>query len=312
METLCGLLGYSKQAYYKRIGTLGQHHLEESLVIDLVKQKRKIWKKGSGRNLHAALQEDFKRHKIKLGRDKFFEFLGRNQLLIPNKRRRARTTFSYHHFHKYANLIKGLCPISPNQVIVSDITYIWLEGTQRFSYLFLITDMYPRKILGYCLSEDLKTNSAIKALKMALKNMSCIESSIHHSDRGIQYCSYNYTDLLHEHGILISMTENGDPLENPIAERINRTIKEEFTEEKTLSFSNFEEAKRKIAQYIKFYNEERPHRSIEMLTPAKAYLRTGALTRKWKTYYPKKFSATALLLKNNKNKEQPFLMPKTH
>lgn len=209
-------------------------------------------------------------------------------------------------------MIKGLCPISPNQVIVSDITYIWLEGTQRFSYLFLITDMYSRKILGYCLSEDLKTNPAIKALKMALKNMSCIESSIHHSDRGIQYCSYNYTDLLHEHGILISMTENGDPLENPIAERINRTIKEEFTEEKTLSFSNFEEAKRKTAQYIKFYNEERPHRGIEMLTPAKAYLRTGALTRKWKTYYPKKFSATALLLKNNKNKEQPFLMHKTH
>jgi len=295
---LCGLLGYSKQAYYKRIGNLGQHHLEESLVIELIKQKRKIWKKGSGRNLHACLQKDFKRHNIKIGRDKFFDLLGRNHLLIPGRRRRTRTTFSYHHFHKYPNLIKDIVPNRPNQVIVSDITYIWLKDAQGFCYLFLITDMYSRKILGYCLSEDLKTTSAIKALKMATKNMSVLKGCIHHSDRGIQYCSYDYTDHLQGNKMLISMTENGDPLENPIAERVNRTIKEEFTEERTLSFANFSEAKRKINHYIKFYNEERPHRSIEMLTPSQAYSREGELKRKWKTYYPKKISATALLLNN--------------
>lgn len=309
IETLCGLLGYSKQAYYKRIGNLGQNHLEESLVIHLIKQKRKIWKKGSGRNLHAALQEDFKRHNIKLGRDNFFRLLGRNHLLMPRKQRRTRTTFSYHHFHKYPNLIKGISPTKPNQVIVSDITYIRLRDTESFCYLFLITDMYSRKILGYCLSEDLKTSSAIKALKMALKNMSGTEGCIHHSDRGIQYCSYTYTELLQDHKMHISMTENGDPLENAIAERINRTVKEEFTDEKTLSFATFKEAKRKIAPIINCYNEQRPHRSIEMLTPSKAYVRSGKLKRKWKNYYPKKkFSSAA----EKQQQEQPFLMQRTH
>jgi transposase InsO family protein len=169
--------------------------------------------------------------------------------------------------------------------------------------------MYSRKILGFCLSEDLKTASAIRALKMALKNMPYKEGCIHHSDRGIQYCNYNYTDLLHKYNILISMTENGDPLENPIAERINRTVKEEFTDEKTLSFATFKEAKRKMVTIINFYNEQRPHRSIEMLTPSKAYMRTGELKRKWKTYYARKnFSSAA----EKQIQEQPFLMQKTH
>ena len=305
METLCGLLGYSKQAYYKRIGSLGQDYLEESVVVGLVKQKRKIWKKGSGRNLHAALQEELRQHNIKLGRDKFFDLLRRHQLLKPVKQRRARTTFSYHHFHKYPNMIKGSQPNKPSQVIVSDITYIWLRGPSRFCYLFLITDMYSRKILGYCLSEDLKTSSAIKALRMALRNMSQTRGCVHHSDRGIQYCSYDYTDYLHKNGMLISMTENGDPLENPIAERINRTIKEEFTEEKTLTFSTYKEGKAKMVKIIKFYNRQRPHRSIEMLTPEMAHEKQGKLQRKWKAYYPKKnFSSAA----EKQKQEQPFLM----
>jgi len=305
METLCGLLGYSKQAYYKRTGNTGQHYLEESVVLDLVKKKRRIWKKGSGRNLHAALREELKRHNIKLGRDKFFDLLRRHRLLKPVKQRRTRTTFSYHHFHKYANLIKETQPNRPFQVIVSDITYIWLRGSCRFCYLFLITDMYSRKILGYCLSEDLKTTSAIKALRMAIRNMQDTEGSIHHSDRGIQYCSYDYTDYLHKKGMSISMTENGDPLENPIAERINRTIKEEFTEEENLTFLTFMEGKRKVVGIIKFYNEQRPHRSIEMLTPEMADKKEGKLHRKWKTYYPKKnFSSAA---EKTKQKE-PFLM----
>ena len=147
--------------------------------------------------------------------------------------------------------------------------------------------MYSRKILGYTLSEDLKASSAIDALKMALSNMSAKKDCIHHSDRGIQYCSYKYTELLDKNEILISMTESGDPLENPIAERINRTIKEEFTEQRQLSFKNISEGKNKISEWIKFYNEERPHRSIEMLTPSKAYHLNGELKRKWKNYYGK-------------------------
>lgn len=284
------MLGYSKQAYYKRLKTIENEEFEEVLVVELIKEKRKIWKKGSGRNLHASLKEEFAAHRIKIGRDKFYELLRRNNLLNARKRYKTRTTYSYHYFHKYPNLIKDIDPLRPNQVIVSDITYIWLREIENFSYLYLITDMYSRKILGYSLSEDLKASSAVKSLKMALGNMSSIKDCIHHSDRGIQYCSHQYTKILKKNEMFISMTENGDPLENPIAERINRTIKEEFTEERYLSFRNISEGKDKIKEWVEFYNEERPHRSIEMLTPSKAYQRDGELKRMWKNYYGKNYS----------------------
>jgi transposase InsO family protein len=154
--------------------------------------------------------------------------------------------------------------------------------------------MYSRKILGYWLSEDLQASSALKALKMALSNMSSIKNCIHHSDRGIQYCSYQYTTFLKKNEIFISMTENGDPLENAIAERINRTIKEEFSDQRHLSFKNISEGRYKISEWIKFYNEERPHRSIEMLTPSKAYHLKGELKRMWKNYYGKIYSIDQL------------------
>ena len=288
------MLGYSKQAFYKRLKTIEKEEIEEAIVLDLIKEKRKVWKKGSGRNLHASLQEDFSAHGIKIGRDKFYELLRRNNLLTARKRYKTRTTYSYHHFHKYPNLIKEIEPLRPNQVIVSDITYIWLRETENFSYLYLITDMYSRKILGYNLSEDLKASSAVKSLKMALGKMSSIKDCIHHSDRGIQYCSHQYTKILKKNEMFISMTENGDPLENPIAERINRTIKEEFTEDRYLSFRNISEGKEKIKVWIDFYNEERPHRSIEMLTPSKAYQLNGELKRMWKNYYGEKNSIDQL------------------
>lgn len=294
IENLCGLLGYSKQAYYKRIRFTEKEYFEEVLILSLIKEKRKIWKKGSGRNLHASLKDEFGAHNIKIGRDKFFALLRQNNLLSTKKRYKTRTTFSYHHFHKYPNLIKELNPIRPNQVIVSDITYIWLREVENFCYLFLITDMYSRKILGYSLSEDLKASSAVKTLNMAIGNMSSLEECIHHSDRGIQYCSYEYTKILNKNQMFISMTESGDPLENPIAERLNRTIKEEFTEQKHLSFENISEGRSKISKWITFYNEERPHRSIEMMTPSKAYLMNRELKRMWKNYYVKRNSIDQL------------------
>ena len=282
------MFGKTKQGYYKQINRTEQTRMDELLILELINVKRELWKKGSGRNLHASLGEDFSKHKIKIGRDKFFELLRANGLLMSRKRRRTITTLSYHHYHTYPNIIKEIVVYAPNQVVVSDITYIWISGRERFSYLFLITDMYSRKILGYCISEDLKTKSAMKALRMAVSNMTETKGCIHHSDRGIQYCSHAYTKYLSKNGMQISMTENGDPLENPIAERINRTIKEEFTNEKTLRFASFPGAMRKIPTFVKFYNEERPHRSIEMLTPSTAYKMTGELKRKWKAYYPSK------------------------
>ena len=285
IEELTKLLGYSRQSYYKRIKLEEQKDINESLVLSLVKEKRKLWKKGSGRNLHAALQEEFRLHKIKVGRDKFFNILRDNKLLVNKKHRRTRTTFSYHHFHKYPNLIKELKVERVNQVIVSDITYLYLRKSDSFAYLFLVTDLFSRKVLGYKVSHNLSANSAVEALRMALNNMSDIDDTIHHSDRGIQYCAHKYTSLLKSNQIKISMTENSDPLENAVAERINKTLKEEFTEEKQISFSTLRQSKIMISQIIKFYNDERPHRSLEMFTPTYAYKLNKQLKRKWKAYY---------------------------
>jgi len=285
VKELSELLGYRKQSYYKRIKVEEQKDIAETLVLSLVKEKRRLWKKGSGRNLHASLQGQFKQHKIKLGRDKFFDILRENKLLVKKKQRRTRTTFSYHHFHKYPNLIKELTVNRVNQVIVTDITYLYLRETDSFSYLFLVTDLFSRKVLGFKVSDNLSAKSGVEALKMALNNMSDIDDVIHHSDRGIQYCSHEYTGLLKKYGMRISMTENSDPLENAVAERINKTLKEEFTEEKQISFRSHREAKIMISQIIKFYNDERPHRSLEMFTPSYAYKLNKVLKRKWKAYY---------------------------
>lgn len=258
--------------------------LNEQLIVELILKKRKIWKKGSGRNLLESLHSDFQEHSIKIGRDKFFDLLRENGLLMKNKKQKTRTTYSYHHFHKYPNIVRGFVPQKSGELIVSDITYIWIKDIENFAYLFLITDVYSRKIIGYCISDTLKAESAVKALKMALKQIDVTDGCIHHSDRGIQYCCHEYTGLLKKNNMLISMTENGDPLENAIAERVNRTIKEEFTDEKTLSFQSVAKAKRDIPKFIRFYNEERPHRSIDMHTPAEAFSMTGELKRRWKTY----------------------------
>jgi len=282
---LTELLGYSKQSYYKQLERADKKSLNEGLIVDLVLNKRKLWKKGSGRNLLACLQPEFKQHGISIGRDRFFDLLRKNDLLIINKQRKPRTTDSYHHFHKYPNLIKGLKVTRVNQVIVSDITYLYLRESDSFAYLFIITDLFSRKILGYIVSPDLSAKSAVKTLTMAFKNMSDVSDCIHHSDRGIQYCSNMYTELLKKKNVRISMTENSDPLENAVAERINKTIKEEFTEEKQISFSNFQEAKTVISKIINFYNNERPHRSLDMYTPSMAYQVNRELKRKWKAYY---------------------------
>jgi transposase InsO family protein len=282
---LTELLGYSKQAYYKKIKTKEKQDIQESLVLDLVKEKRKLWKKGSGRNLHAALKTEFHQHNVKMGRDKFFDLLRNNGLLVKRKHRRARTTFSSHPFRKYTNLIRELEITRVNQVIVTDITYLYLSGTDKFAYLFLVTDLFSRKILGYNISDNLSAKSGVKALRMALKDMSDTNNTIHHSDRGLQYCANEYTKILKKNNIRISMTENSDPLENAVAERINKTLKEEFTKDKQISFQNHKEAKIIMKQIIKFYNDERPHRSLEYYTPNIAYKLNKKLIRKWKNYY---------------------------
>jgi transposase InsO family protein len=290
VQDACRVLGYSKQGYYKSIERRETKAFEEYLIVELIRQKRTIWKKGSGRNLFACLQGDFALHGIGIGRDKFFRLLRENGLLVRRKSRRARTTNSYHHYHRFPNLIEGLNPDGPNQVWVADITFVWCRKEQSFLYLFLITDMYSRKVVGYALGQTLEASWAVQALQMGISNQGTgsLEGLIHHSDRGIQYCCGDYTGLLFTYKIQPSMTQNSDPLENPIAERINLTLKDEFMDNYKDGYQNKAQAMKEIPVNIAFYNQVRPHSSVERLTPNQAHSRTGPLERKWKNYYSKK------------------------
>ena len=222
-----------------------------------------------------------------IGRDAFFDLLRRNYMLVRKRRTRAYTTNSFHWLHKYPNLIKEFIPQRSNHLWVSDITYI--KTSAGFVYLYLITDAYSRKIVGWHLSENMEAQNALAALHMAISQLPAnAKEIIHHSDRGIQYCSSKYVSCLQKHGIKISMTENKDPYENAIAERVNGILKTEWLYDMTLK--NKIEAKNAVKQIINIYNTERPHSSIEMLTPNQAHLMTGVLKRLWKAYKRKKLN----------------------
>ncbi|MDB5261472.1 MAG: family transposase [Adhaeribacter sp.] len=230
--------------------------------------------------LHHLLTEN----QIKLGRNKRYDLLRDHHLLCHKKRKRVRTTNSQHPFYKYPNLTKELMVIRPNQLWVSDITYI--RTGNDFSYLSLITDAYSHKIVGWAVGETLHTKGPLAALNMATKTLEKgKESLIHHSDRGLQYCSRDYIQLLSLHTIQISMTSQGDPGENAIAERINRTIKEEFN---CRAFFTFEQTKTAIAKSIQAYNNLRPHASCDYLTPNLAHQQHGLLRKRWRKQDRKK------------------------
>ena len=189
----------------------------------------------------------------------------------------------------YPNLVKELIPLRPNQLWVSDITYmvVYLNaetGEYDFCYLSLVTDYYTKEIIGWCVGETLEAKFAIEALNMALERLggNLSVDLIHHSDRGVQYASYDYTKLLKEHHIKISMTECGDPKDNAVAERVNGIIKNELL--MGMAFFSIEEVRRALKVAIDFYNNERPHMSLDWKTPAEAALCTGELERKWKSY----------------------------
>ena len=207
---------------------------------------------------------------IKVGRDTLFNILRKHQMLTLRKKTSARTTNSYHRFYKYNNLIKDMKVTRPNQVWVSDITYI--RTIKGFCYLALITDMHSRKIVGYDLSDSLELKGCVRALKKAIYQAN-IKHLIHHSDRGIQYCSNQYTQILKRKNIRISMTEENHCYENAIAERVNGILKDEFYLDQT--FDNVTHAKRAAKNAINLYNEIRLHLSLDFKTPNMVYLKTA-------------------------------------
>jgi putative transposase len=229
------------------------------------------------RKLYFLLKEDIKRSRIKMGRDLLFSFLGREHLLILPKKRYIKTTNSKHWLKKHKNIIKGIKINRPEQVWVSDITYIKTEDGHNF--LSLITDVYSKKIMGYELLNNLSTEGPLKALQMALKNRKYKWDLIHHSDRGLQYCSKEYISLLRSNNIKVSMTESYDPYENAVAERVNGILKEEFLLAE--GFRNHLTAVKTIKESISIYNNERPHLSCQMLTPNQTHKQRKITIKKW-------------------------------
>ncbi len=216
------------------------------------------------RKLHHLLKGE-----LGIGRDKLFELLRIEGLLICKRRRYTVTTNSKHWMRKYPNLIKSMGLTRPEQVWVADITYIDTHE-QGHGYLHLITDAYSKQIMGYELCGNMEAASTLKALQMAIANRKYKDQAlIHHSDRGLQYCSKLYTDYLKDNHITISMTENGDPYENAIAERVNGILKDEFGLSEQLN--NISEAMQQTAQSISIYNNSRPHLSCNMLTPVQMH-----------------------------------------
>lgn len=217
---------------------------------------------------------------LNYGRDKLFALLERHNLLVRQRHRKPRTTYSGHIFPVYPNLVKEIVPSRPNEVWVSDITYVSVDG--KFLYLFLITDMYSRKIVGWALAENMEAKNAVAALRMAIGQKADLRlQTIHHSDKGTQYCCAEYVKILKSHDFLISMTEAPDPRENAYAERINGTIKNEFIKPLKVTKDNVDML---VSEAINTYNTFRIHSSISWLTPEEAHHGEGPLERKWKHY----------------------------
>lgn len=284
LTRLCRLLGITRQAWYQQGWREEVQGIEEQLIIKEVIRLRKSHRRMGGRKLYELLELFMLEHQIKMGRDALFNVLSANGLLVRKRKRSVHTTQSFHWLRKYANLIRDFNPTAPNQLWVSDITY-WKIRTGHV-YISFVTDAYSRKIVGYQVAETLEAVETRLALEMALSTLSELPSSlIHHSDRGIQYCSSGYVKLLQDYGINISMTENGDPLENAIAERVNGIIKQEYL--KGLEVANIKQAKTALQQAVHLYNHERPHNSIGNLTPENVHRNHLKTEKLWKNYYHK-------------------------
>jgi putative transposase len=281
MDTLCALFGKSRQAYYQRNKYNYKEEVKEEILLQLIDKERELMPKVGGRKLLKLIQPRLSAE-LDMGRDSFFDFLRRHELLVGKRRRRVKTTYSNHWLHKYPNLIKELAPVKPNHLWVSDITYV--ETAQGFVYLNLVTDAYSRKIVGWAIGATLEAKYTIEALKMALKQVpKGTTGLIHHSDRGVQYCSGEYVKILNKNHVQISMTENGDPRENAVAERVNGILKDEWLNQ--LKIKSVEDAIKQMKRIVLIYNNHRPHSSLDMKTPECAHCQSGEFKKHWKPYY---------------------------
>ena len=277
---LCRLFGKTRNAYYDSLWRKESGLVKEDIILQEVIALRRNLPRLGTRKLHYLLQSGLASHGIQIGRDYLFDLLQERKLLVRQRKRKAITTDSMHWMRKFSNLVKNVPVTRPEQVWVSDITYIRMIN--QWGYLSLITDDYSRKIVGYCSRSDLMEEGCIEALQMAISNRMHNDPMTHHSDRGSQYCSHQYVNVLYQNNIGISMTENGDLYENALAERVNGIIKTEFNLHS--SRLGLELTYNHIKKSIKAYNEIRPHASCDHLTPEQAHLQSEQLAKRWKNH----------------------------
>jgi putative transposase len=275
------LFGVTRQAFYEAQALEKKTSIAHMIVLRLVKDLRDMMPMVGTRKMLYKIGPMLEGHGIKMGRDQLFDLLRFHGLLIRRRKRSIKTTDSFHWLKKYPNLVENSEPSAAEQIWVSDITYV--KTGEGYSYLSLITDAYSRKIVGHALHPTLESAGCIEALNMAIDNRVYPERElVHHSDRGVQYCSGNYVDILMEKNIGISMTQNGSPYENALAERMNGIIKNEFFPRR--NYHNHIEARKAIGNIVDTYNQVRPHSSLDYLTPEDAHLKSGDIKKRWKSY----------------------------
>ena len=289
VNRLCALAGVTRQAFYKRDeDALFQRLALEQFVVQFVLGVREKDPKIGTDKLWRMYQRRFS-DEYRVGRDAFRSILHERGLNLRRRPRATRTTDSRHNLPTYPNLVKSVIPLRPNHIWVSDITYIEIEDPSSpqgyfFVFLTIIMDAYSKRILGWCVAPTLEAAYSIKALEMAVKTLpeGFSDTLIHHSDRGTQYASAAYINVLKANNIVPSMTENGNPKDNAIAERINSTVKNELLHGKT--FSSLKQVAEALRIAVKFYNSERPHSSLDWHTPDEAHQMQGEMKRHWHSW----------------------------
>lgn len=267
VEKLCTKEGMSRQNYYKRRASRARKTVDEDLVAELVNRERQLQPRIGVRKLHYMLRDDFQEAGVEVGRDRMFEIMRDRKMLVKPLPKSPRTTNSRHSLPVFRNLIKDVETTGPNQVWVSDITYIRTDV--GFEYLSLIMDLHSRKIVGFHCGDDLSTAGCLEALDQALAALPDGNYPIHHSDRGCQYCSHNYVNRLKKHGLTPSMTEENHCAENATAERLNGILKQEYGLGR--QFRTRSHTRAAVNQAVWLYDNRRPHLSLQMKTPTEVH-----------------------------------------
>ena len=277
----CELLGVTKQAWSSYHQRSFEEAVDRDRIVECVLQIRQEMPGVGGRKLQVVLKRDYG---IDVGRDSLFSLLREHDLLVKQRIHRTRTTFSDHGLRVYPDLRKDLEPTGINQLWVADITYIWLGKEAGFHYLFLITDAYSKKIVGWAGADNMRYENAVSALRMALKQCRKGDRPTHYSDKGLQYCAKAYVSILNRRKMPISMTEGYDPCNNGIAERVNGILKEEFLKYEDIDADNIETT---LSRIIGIYQTKRPHQSLGMLTPEQVHKVEMPGRKLWKKHYMK-------------------------